>query len=222
MIKLDKITSYLEYEYKYRLPDKTDFIEFREFIDTLINKPRLGFCSWDCGVRSYDHYFSKQDDFLRYRAKSAGSNELTIKKKLKKDVLSARAEVNLKINSTKEDTEEFAKLLGYKFDFSLDKYADTWNFEEVQLSHYAVLVNDASDEDYDQQGDLGGHFVEIEVLGAPRSGYYKILNKWEKLLKPFGVSKNNRVNKSLFELYRCSVEHKNLKVVDQKEVIKYN
>ncbi len=212
--------NYLEVEYKYKLPNKTDFNKFRDFVFTLIKKPELGYCSQKLGIWSSDHYFSKNDDFLRYRTmfNSVTSPELTIKKKLHKDSISSRVEVNLLTTSTYGDIEEFAKLLKYKFDFSLNKHYDIWAFEDVHLSHYSVEVINVCDVNY--KFPRKQHFVEVEVCDCPVVSYSAILNKWEKLLKPFGITKKERVDKSLFDMYRCSLKRSTIqKKIDRAKNI---
>lgn len=207
----------MEYEYKYRLPDKTDFKKFRSLVDTLIMPPKY---HSHLGIKSDDYYFSKQDDFLRYRTRphEGGRSELTIKKKLHKDSVSSRVEVNLETTSTYGDIEAFAKVLGYKFNFSINKYSDVWTFEDVILAHYEVGICNVSDVNYNFQAHKAGHFVEIEIVNSMSSDEaFKILNRWEKYLKPFGITKKNRVNASLFDMYRCSKEKSSLqKKIDKK------
>lgn len=197
---------YMEFEYKYRLSREFNFTEFRALVDTFLRPSNPCYGShW--GISSVDCYFSKKNDFLRYRTLVGEPSELTIKKKLHKDCVSSRVEVNLLTQSTRPYIEEFVKLLGYEFDFSIYKYNDSWIFKDVTLVHYSVT----SKGNFFKSED----FVEVELRDIKESlskkYAYKILNTWEKLLKPFGITKKHRIDKSLFDLYRSGSKRGKIK-----------
>lgn len=212
---------HMEYEYKYRLFDDIEFMWVRDFVGTLIKQKELGFDAWNLNIKSTDHYFSKKDDFLRYRVKSNHvvdkSDELTIKKKTTEKNVIARQEVNLSTASSYGDVDAFCNLLGYKFNFSINKCSDVWTFEDVHLSHYSVEVFLGNPKKMPLREV---HFVEVEIVDSmTKRASIKILNKWEKLLKPLGITKNSRVNESIFEMYRCSTKKSNIKKQTDRKLL---
>lgn len=191
--KKEEGTEFLEIESKYRA-DKIDRLKFKELGNSLNPKNFLY-------VESDDTYYTKSEtEFLRYRAADKNTkskrSELTFKKKTARNNNLVRVEVNLRVDTnTPETVKEFAEGLGYKFNFQITKYCDIYYYDDADIVYYSVR---------DEEGKYQS-FMEIEVM----EGYAKsqeeakaILSKYEKLLEPLGITYQNRLRKSLFEMYR--------------------
>lgn len=184
---------FLEIESKYRA-DSIKLLDFKTLLDSL--KP-LDFLY----VESTDIYFVKsEEEFLRYRMPPDYGKEkraeLTFKKKHILANNLVRTEVNLRVDSNKLDTiEAFCEGLGYNKNFSILKLCDIYSFKDAILVYYTVKGEDGSYQS----------FIEIEALeGYPTSKEQAkaIIRDYERLLEPLGVTAQNRLKKSLFELYR--------------------
>lgn len=197
--KKEEGTEFLEIETKYRA-DKIDRLKFKEIGISLQPKSFLY-------VESDDTYFVKSDtEFLRYRAADANTkskrSELTFKKKHKAHNNWVRTEVNLRVdNNPPETVKAFAEGLGYYFNFVISKFCDIYFYEDADIVYYSVRDADGKYQ----------NFMEIEVM----EGYAKsqeeakqILTKYEKLLEPLGIVPQNRLRKSLFEMYQIPVSKK--------------
>lgn len=191
--KKEEGTEFLEIEAKYRA-DKIDRLKFKELGISL--KP-----SSFLYVESDDTYYTKSDtEFLRYRAADQNTkskrSELTFKKKHINHNNLVRTEVNLRVDAnTPETVKAFAEGLGYFFNFSITKFCDIYFYEDADIVYYSVR---------DEEGKYQS-FMEIEVMeGYAKSQEHakQILTKYEKLLEPLGIVAQNRLRKSLFEMYR--------------------
>lgn len=183
---------FLEIETKY-YADEIDRLKFKELAMKLEPKKFLY-------VESTDVYYSKDDDFVRWRMApaSGGSkrSELTIKKKLISANNVVRTEVNLRVDQNEEDTiKAFCEALNYSKNFSIYKMCDIYYYDDADIVFYSVI---------DEQGKTS-NFLEIEVdetLDITEEQAKEILVKYEKLLAPLGLSPQKRMKKSLWELYR--------------------
>lgn len=183
---------FLEIESKYRA-DNIERLKFKEIAEAL--KPN-DFVY----VESTDVYYVKSEtEFLRYRmAPDYGKEkraELAFKKKHSTNNNIVRTEVNLRVDHNKGETvAAFAEGLGYTRNFSIFKICDIYKFEEATLVYYTVK---------DDEGKYAS-FIEVEVTeGYPTSQEqaWEILRKFERILEPLGISPQNRLKKSLFEMY---------------------
>lgn len=195
--KKEEGTEFLEIETKYRA-DKIDRLKFKEIGNSLNPKSFLY-------VESDDTYFVKSEtEFLRYRDRDKNTKskrtELTFKKKTKDHNNLVRVEVNLRVDmNTPETVKAFAEGLGYQFNFRITKICDIYYYDDADIVYYSVR-----DEDGKYQS-----FMEIEVLeghATSQEHAKQILTKYEKLLEPLGIVPQNRLRKSLFEMYRKSSE----------------
>jgi len=148
-------------------------------------------------VSSYDDYFTKRDNFIRYRH-STDRGELTIKRKTSENNNFDRVEVNLGAEpDALAKVADFVELLGYKHDFTIYKTCHIYWFEKVDLVYYVV---------YDKELKELRRFIEIEALEdypweSDESAWEEVL-KYEKILESIGLSPQKRLKKSLFEIFR--------------------
>jgi adenylate cyclase class IV len=184
-----------EFETKYRL-DGDKVFEFKEIVETLDQPYDFIY------IQGPDWYYTKPDgSFLRYRKAEndkSGRAELTMKTKpdgASSNIL--RKEVNLRVDKNKFDTvEEFAKMLGYDFNFKIWKMCHIYNFKDATLVFYTVR---------DDKGVMT-HFAEIEVdeesiHKLTESEAKGVIKKYETILAPLGITYRHRLNKSLYEMY---------------------
>jgi len=184
-----------EFETKYRLEGDKVF-EFKQLVESIGEPYDFVY------VQGPDWYYTKPDgSFLRYRrAENDKSNraELTMKNKPEgagHNII--RKEVNLRVDKNKFCTvEEFAKMLGYDFNFKIWKMCHIYNFKDATLVFYTVR---------DDKG-LMTHFVEIEldedsIHKITKDEAWDVIRKYERVLAPIGITHRHRLNKSLYEMY---------------------
>ena len=186
-----KILKYKEFEVKYRADPETLYT-FKNIMESASPGSFIY-------IESDDVYYTKGDDFLRYRSANEARikrAELTFKTKTTPGNNIIRTEVNLRVdNNTKETVEQFVNGLGYSFNFTVCKYAHIYNFKDAIICFYSVKTNDSSID----------HFIEVEVneeLEITEEDGWEIIKKWEKLLEPLKIKSQNRLKLSLFEMYR--------------------
>jgi adenylate cyclase class IV len=146
--------------------------------------------------------------FMRYRRPSHGLDgdrkELTTKYKQsgsKNNI--QREEKNIRVDNVDEDTiMKFVSDLGYKLNFSIWKTCQIYNLDDATIVFYQVY--DTTNGGKATKVDT---FVEIEVdeesisLKTEKEAW-AIIEKYEKILEPIGLSAKTRLRKSLFEMYR--------------------
>lgn len=184
---------FLEIETKYDA-SSIDRLDFKMLVKSLNPKSMVY-------VESRDVYFIKsEDDFIRYRMPTENDkdprSELTFKKKLKDSNNIVRTEVNLRIDKNdKETVTAFVEGLGYKRNFSVWKACDLYFFDDCNVVYYNVIDDDKK----------VASFIEIEVkenAGYTEEQAWEIINKYEKMLAPLGISAQRRKRLSLYEMYR--------------------
>lgn len=150
--------------------------------------------------------------FMRYRRPSHGLDgdrkELTTKYKQsgsKNNI--QREEKNIRVDKVDEDTiMKFVSDLGYKLNFSIWKTCHIYNFEDATIVFYSVY--DTTNGGKASKVDT---FVEIEVNEETISTKtekeaWGIIEKYEALLSPVGLSAKSRLRRSLFEMYKRDVK----------------
>jgi adenylate cyclase class IV len=189
-----------ELEFKY----KADHIKLTDFI-SLINKlkynKRLDISSWD-------YYFVNKnlDSFQRFR--QSNTPELTKKVKTSDGNNWNRVEVDLPLDPeriTEAIVTKYVELDGYKFNFKIYK---TCFIFILDYCNYVLYIT------YDENMAELGRFVEVEInkdkvnyLNAnyptigTQSGAEAFLKAQEKSLSEVGLSPQNRMKKSLYELF---------------------
>jgi predicted adenylyl cyclase CyaB len=191
-----EILDFKEIEYKYSADD-IDRMVFKDLVKTLNPKSFIY-------VESADIYYAKsKDEFLRYRKPSENKlsgeenrQELTFKKKLEEKNNWSRTEVNLRVDLNDPFlVHSFCEGLGFKKNFEIKKFCDIFYFEDADLVYYSVK---------DQEGKYT-HYLEIECLencGMTKEQSLEVLQKYEKLLAPLGITPQKRKKLSLWEINR--------------------
>lgn len=184
-----------EVETKYRVKNLklTDFVELAT--------------SWKptryVETAGYDYYFVNEDlsAFCRFRA--GDRFELTTKKKTVNANNFIREEYNLLIahGEPLEKVAGFCKSIGYPdLNFKIYKSCFIYFYETFDLVYYIVFDENMKETD---------RFVEIEMLeDYPWDNSEQAWNELVKIeakLETVGISKKNRLNKSLFEMYKRPV-----------------
>lgn len=150
--------------------------------------------------------------FMRYRRPSHGLDgdrkELTTKYKQsgsKNNI--QREEKNIRVDNVDEDTiMKFVSDLGYKLNFSIWKTCQIYNLDDATIVFYQVY--DTTNGGKATKVDT---FVEIEVdeesiSEKTEKEAWGIIERYEKILEPIGVTARSRLRKSLFEMYKRDVK----------------
>lgn len=148
-------------------------------------------------VSSYDDYFvNKKENFIRYRY-TDNRGELTIKYKTTDKNNNERIEINL---PTAGDNflhvSEFCKYLGYDWNFGIYKTCKIYWVDNMVLVYYVV---------YNKEMKELRRFIEIEAdedheWESEQQAWDKVV-EYEKILAPLGITAQNRLKKSLFEIF---------------------
>lgn len=195
---------YIEFESKYSV-DPGLMIDFKKLVDKVPNIQRFLYVEGE--DEYYVHPSTSEVDFARYRRPSHGldnnRSEVTYKSKpegAKNNII--RTEINWRVDETPaEAIREGLKKQGYVFNFSIFKACHVYNLEDVTLVFYTVYDTTigASKEHHS--------FIEIEVSEEllktiDESQAWAILEKWERVLAPLGIKPQNRLKRSLYEIFR--------------------
>lgn len=194
IIKEEKIEKFTEFETKYRV-EGSQIYKFKEIVEQLEGDYKFVY------AQGPDWYYTKEDgSFLRYRkADNEKRAEVSFKEKpegAKNNI--QRKEINWRVDVTdKEAIHEGALMQGYEFNFKIWKLCHIYNFKEATLVFYTVK---------DENAKLD-HFVEIElneetIHKITEEEAWEKIRKYETILEPLGITYRNRLNKSLFEMYR--------------------
>lgn len=183
-----------EIETKYNANDIA-LEDFKRFCDSLV-------ATTETIASSYDHYYEKQQNqFIRYRAGS--KPELTIKKKTKAKNNFVRTEINLPLDKKLSEknrlkiVDAFCGNLGFLHNFTIFKVCHIYFYHKFNLVYYAVF-----DENLEEQS----RFIEIEMdeeFNWPsEAAAWRELMKIEKKLNVLGINRKDRINDSLYEMFR--------------------
>ena len=182
-------------------------IEFKYNADNVSLSSFLEFCTGRKGLNKkiiasgYDHFYDKASDpdsFYRLRV-GEDFNQLTFKRKTSALNNIVRTEHNITLG--KDVSEDQVKALisehGYGYNTSIFKNCFIFCFDEHVFSYYTVFNTDMKET---------GRFIEIEASEdhpwtneGEATAYITMI---EKLLRPLGISPQNRVKRSLYELNR--------------------
>lgn len=191
---------YAELEFKYRA-DNVSLSDFKGLMQTLKVKKQFIVASWDI----YYVHAIEQDSFQRLRL--GPTPELTKKIKTESGNNWNRVEVDLPLDVDRLTEETVAKYVGYdgyKENFRIFKSCDINVLEHLNFVYYVV---------FDGNWKESGRFIEVEVNKdvvleleslAPGSAMAK-LKEGEVLLEKLGISPQNRLKKSLFEIFKQEV-----------------
>ena len=149
-------------------------------------------------VSSYDTYFMDDTgDAIRYRW-TDDRGELTIKRKTNKTNNNDRIEVNLPTaGGNLSAVSAFCSLLDYKLNFEIFKTCNIFWVDRVVLVYYVV---------FDKELNELRRFIEIEAdedleWESEEQAWNEVV-KYEKLFEVLGITPQNRLRKSLFEIFR--------------------
>jgi adenylate cyclase class IV len=181
----------IEVEAKYR-SHNIKYSDFKNLVDKL--KPR-----WQ-EVASWDDYYThklNKDDFNRYRNFN-GEGQITSKEKISDINNNRRIEYNITLGKNDFSTiEEWHKSKGYKHNFRIFKTCFIAWLDKVDIVYYVVYNEELKEID---------RFIEVEALESypwkdEEEAWNEVL-KYEKILEPLGIVPQNRMRKSLFEMYQ--------------------
>jgi len=196
--EFDKIDQeFLEFETKYNTDGELVY-KFKEIVGSHPDIEDFLYVEGD------DIYYTKGEEFLRYRMPQSKKNkraELTYKTKHGNKNNIARTEVNLRVDPNDHATvEKFVNILGYEQNFRITKICHIYYTKEANLVFYSII-------DHANKSKSMSHFIEIEVneelaTGLTEEENWDIIRKWEGVMAPLGVLAQKRLRKSLFEMYR--------------------
>jgi predicted adenylyl cyclase CyaB len=112
-----------------------------------------------------------------------------------------REELNIRVDVTPFETiTKLVENLGFTYNFRIYKMCHIYKFDDATLVFYTVE---------DEKKNLT-HFIEIEVheeniRHMTEEEAWGIVKKYETALEPIGIKPQNRLRKSLFEMYRREV-----------------
>jgi adenylate cyclase class IV len=142
--------------------------------------------------------FTYSPDIVRYRY-NHDRKELTLKKNTNKENCINRQEINLSLVNTSDfnTVDSFLNMLGYTFDYEIEKDFTIYHFDDCEIVYYTV---------YDQGKKLES-FIEIEATKySNEAEAVSIIDKYEDLLienlLEFDVKLDIRVNESLYTLIK--------------------
>lgn len=190
-----KLDPHCEFETKYKVGSDSLYT-FKTIVQVL---PGLESFTY---VEGPDTYWTKGDDFFRYR-KAAHEGEgtkawLTMKQKpdgAKNNI--QRKEVNIRVDATPLVTiKALVDMLGFKYNFEIYKMCHIYFFTDATLVFYTV-----------KEDENITHFLEIEVkeetIGElTEEEAWGVIKKYEAAFEPLGITSKNRLRRSLFEMYR--------------------
>ena len=189
-----------ELEYKYRA-DNISLNDFKALMNSSHVLKQIVAASWDI----YYSNASNSNSFVRLRL--GEKPELTIKVKTTDGNNWRRIEIDLPLDPARltEDTvSKFVAEFGYKENFRIFKACDIHVLEYTNFVYYVV---------YDTNLQEVGRFAEVEVNKekvmeldslAPGQAMAK-LREGEMVLEKLGISAQNRLKKSLFEIFKKEV-----------------
>lgn len=209
----EKNLEHIEFETKYRVGDHLQ-VQFKQIMEA--HPDLLNFIY----VEGPDSFFTYSDSwfeampqwepsgtFIRYRKPSfgldKGRRQITWKYKPKgaKNNIQ-RKEHNWDIGETPEKTIlEQLQASGAVFNSSITKNCHIYKFDDATLVFYAVY-----DTTYGKP-EKADYFIEIEVCeekiaSMTEDQAWAVIEKYEEILNPLGITAQKRLKKSLFELYR--------------------
>lgn len=209
----EKSLEHIEFETKYRVEDHL-LIKFKQILEShadlcdfiYIEGPDY-FYTYPQAWFDANQKWDQSGTFIRYRKPSfgldKGRRQVTWKYKPKDAKNSIqRKEHNWDIGKTPEKTViEQLQDSGATFNASIVKNCHIYQFDDATLVFYTVY-----DTTYGEP-KKADYFVEIEVCEEKigdmnEQEAWTIIEKYEKVLAPLGISAQKRLRKSLFEMYR--------------------
>jgi len=181
-----------ELEYKYNA-ESVKLTDFQDLAESLAPIKKIDASSWDIYYTDSKH----EERFVRYR--ESDTPELTIKRKTKSTNNWERVEVDLPLNPdkiTERIVETFVSLEGYKKNFKIYKSCFIYWFDNTNMVYYTV---------YNENMKEIGRYLEVEVnkeklKELPVEELKKELGNLEVELEKLGITRKNRMKRSLFEI----------------------
>ncbi len=150
-------------------------------------------------VESYDHYYTKENKFIRYR--DGEKPELTMKEKTENSNNYRRVEVNLPLDkkANRSTVDKFCSMLDFSHNFSIYKESHIFIYNNYNTVYYVVYT------DHTKEHEIG-RFIEIEMAEKyaweSEEQAWGVLAEVEKKLSVIALSSKKRLKKSLFEMFR--------------------
>lgn len=184
-----------EIELKYNA-ENIDFAEFEKF--ALERKPLKKVIA-----AGFDHFHAnakEKDSFCRHRVGPDGMNQLTFKRKdsgATNNVTRTEHNLDLAPNVTTDQVKALCAEFGYKYNTSIFKTCFVYEYDWYIFVFY--IVHDTSMKEV-------GRFLEIEAKedyhwGSEQEAMAAIVSI-ERFAKSLGITPQNRLKKSLWEMFR--------------------
>jgi len=184
---------YTEIETKYRA-DEMSLVGFHTFCKERTPEHYL----YSSG---YDHFYHSTKDansFCRHR-NGTDLNELTFKRKTSDANSFIRTEHNIDLakHMSQDQIQALCGEFGYEYNTSIFKTCFVYRFDWYVLSYYIC---------YDKEMKESGRFFEIEAREdykwSSETEAWDQIKVMERFCKALGITPQNRMKTSLFELYR--------------------
>jgi adenylate cyclase class IV len=195
-----KLPKYTEFEVKF----KSDIAHLAPFCKIVESLPDLKNFLFAKGPDMF--YTGIPNGFARYRraqftdkdGKHFGQFTIKVKPPESKNNI-IRPEDNWDVsNNSPESIYSLIDKLGLKFNVKIFKTCYIYTFPDATLVFYTVWEDGSTKET---------HFIEIEVdedtiHNLTESEAWGVINKYEKILEPIGITPQKRMKLSLFEMFR--------------------
>jgi hypothetical protein len=189
------VSKYREIEFKYN----ADSIKLKDYMKFAESHKPVDFIE----VGSWDFYFSSENtkfnfEFIRYR--QGPKPELTIKVKLNENNNNDRIEIDVPLDPqrcTIDDITQFCAQLGFTLNVVIYKICYIHVFADATTVYYLV---------YDSDMNEKGRYIEVEarkdVDHGSEEGASEVAKRYEKGLEVLGITPQNRIKKSQWEMCR--------------------
>jgi adenylate cyclase class IV len=168
-------------------------------------------CKERKSAASWDIYYSRAKDMdtTFQRLRLGDFPELTKKVKTQKNNNWTRIEIDLPLDSsrlTESTVSKYLSLENFSEDFRIFKNCEVFFFDDLNFVYYVVFNHNLKEV---------GRFIEVELnkdcvqtIRAAEGGEGPMahLKRGEALLEKLGISPQNRLRKSLFEIYSPSLK----------------
>ena len=181
----------IELEIKFRA-ENVKLSDFINLMTTIGYVKKLEISSWD----TYYVHSENKDEFIRFR--NSDTPELTLKRKTNKNNNFKRLEIDLPLDPNRvnqEVVDAWANTEGYTSKTRIFKTCLIYWTNTVNFVYYIV---------YNENLTEIGRFIEIESNknnGLDENQSVEEIKKYEQELSKLGISPQNRLKKSLFEMY---------------------
>lgn len=196
----NKLSPLTEFEVKFRI-DGEKLFQWKDLVSSLDGLKEFIYAESDDIYYTRDLGANVDYEFIRYRFSTTTKErraELTIKSKTHDNNNIKRSETNIRVDGNdKFFIESFVNGLGFTKNFRIRKPGvHIYRFKDATLPFYTVM----------DENDKVEHFIEIEVNediihNLTEKDAWDIIRKYEEILKPLGITAQNRLRLSLFEMY---------------------